>query len=122
MPTPAPRRSAMTPALVVLVLTLLLGIQPLTTDLYLPALPTIARDFGAAASATRQTLAALIICFMMMATACAVSIVLGNSMNGTVYPLTLGVGAFGIVVAATAWTLVQRHGEVRALPASGQPT
>jgi MFS transporter, DHA1 family, multidrug resistance protein len=59
--------------------------------------------------------------FMMMATAYAVSIVLGNSMNGTVYPLTLGVGAFGIVVAATAWTLVQRHGEVRALPASGQP-
>ena len=59
--------------------------------------------------------------FMMMAAAYAVSIVLGNSMNGTVYPLTLGVGAFGIVVAATAWTLVQRHGEVRALPASGQP-
>ena len=61
MPTSAPRRSAMTPALVVLVLTLLLGIQPVTTDLYLPALPTIARDLGAAASATQQTLAALII-------------------------------------------------------------
>ena len=30
----------------VLLLTLLLGIQPVTTDLYLPALPTLQRDLG----------------------------------------------------------------------------
>ena len=63
MPIPAPHRTAMTPALVVVLLTLLLGIQPITTDLYLPALPTIARDFHAGATATQQTLAALVICF-----------------------------------------------------------
>src|SRR6476659_5530317 len=63
MPIPAPNRTALSPALVVVVLTLLLGIQPVTTDLYLPALPTIARSFAAPASATQQTLAALIICF-----------------------------------------------------------
>ncbi|HSN31980.1 MAG TPA: multidrug effflux MFS transporter [Ideonella sp.] len=60
--------------------------------------------------------------FAMMALAYAASIALGRSMNGTVYPLTFGVAAFSIVVAGTAWTLVQRHGDVRALPASsGQP-
>ena len=50
MPIPAPHRTAMTPALVVVLLTLLLGIQPITTDLYLPALPTIARDMTRAPS------------------------------------------------------------------------
>ena len=34
-------------AVVVALLTLLLGIQPVTTDLYLPALPTLQRDLGA---------------------------------------------------------------------------
>ena len=37
-------------------------------------------------------------------------------MNGTVFPLTLGVGAFGVCVALAAWTLVQRHGDRRVLP------
>ena len=41
----------MSPAVVVLLLTLLLGIQPITTDLYLPALPTLQRDLGASMSA-----------------------------------------------------------------------
>jgi DHA1 family bicyclomycin/chloramphenicol resistance-like MFS transporter len=63
MPIPAPARSAPSPGLVVLLLTLLLGIQPVTTDLYLPALPTIARNLAANASAAQQTLAALVICF-----------------------------------------------------------
>ena len=34
----------MSPATVVVLLTLLLGIQPVTTDLYLPALPTLQRE------------------------------------------------------------------------------
>ena len=59
---------------------------------------------------------------MMMATAYAVSIVLGRSMNGTVYPLTLGVGAFGIVVAADGLDpgAAPRRGARAAAP-RGQP-
>ena len=37
----------MSPGLVVLVLSLLLGLQPITTDLYLPALPAMKEGFGA---------------------------------------------------------------------------
>jgi MFS transporter, DHA1 family, multidrug resistance protein len=48
---------------VVTALTLLLGIQPVTTDLYLPALPTLARSLNAAPGAAQLTLSALIICF-----------------------------------------------------------
>jgi DHA1 family bicyclomycin/chloramphenicol resistance-like MFS transporter len=33
--------SAMSPGLIVLLLSLLLGLQPVTTDLYLPALPAL---------------------------------------------------------------------------------
>ena len=36
---------------------------------------------------------------------------MGRNLNGTVYPLTLGVCAFSIGVALVAWTLVQRHGD-----------
>ena len=53
----------MPPTVVVMMLTLLLGIQPITTDLYLPALPTLQRELGASVSATQLTLSALIICF-----------------------------------------------------------
>ena len=59
----SPPRERMTPVVVVLVLTLLLGIQPISTDLYLPALPTLQRELGASQSATQLTLSALIICF-----------------------------------------------------------
>jgi DHA1 family bicyclomycin/chloramphenicol resistance-like MFS transporter len=58
--TDAPR---MTPAVVVMTLTLLLGIQPISTDLYLPALPTLQRELVASVGATQLTLSALIICF-----------------------------------------------------------
>ena len=53
----------MMPAVVVMTLTLLLGIQPISTDLYLPALPTLQRELGASLSAAQLTLSALIICF-----------------------------------------------------------
>lgn len=53
----------MTPAVAVLMLTLLLAIQPITTDLYLPALPTLQHDLGASVAAAQLTLSALIICF-----------------------------------------------------------
>ncbi|HEX6703645.1 MAG TPA: multidrug effflux MFS transporter [Albitalea sp.] len=49
--------------------------------------------------------------FLMMATAFGIGLWLGGHLNGTVFPLTLGLGAFGTGVASVAWTLVQRHGE-----------
>jgi MFS transporter, DHA1 family, multidrug resistance protein len=55
--------SAMTPVLVVLILSLLLGIQPVTTDLYLPALPSLTEGFGASLSQAQLTLTALLLAF-----------------------------------------------------------
>ena len=63
MSTPPAARSAMTPVVVVMTLTLLLGIQPISTDLYLPALPTLQRELAASVGAAQLTLSALIICF-----------------------------------------------------------
>ena len=63
MPSTAPSRNTMPPTVVVMMITLLLGVQPITTDLYLPALPTLQRELGASVSATQLTLSALIICF-----------------------------------------------------------
>lgn len=64
-PRPAFARAggAMREATVVGVLMLMLGAQPVTTDLYLPALPTLARDLGAGAGMAQLTLSALIVCF-----------------------------------------------------------
>ncbi len=53
----------MTPSTVVTALVLLLGIQPITTDLYLPALPNLQQDLAASVAATQLTLSALIIAF-----------------------------------------------------------
>ncbi len=53
----------MSSALVVLVLTLLLGMQPVTTDLYLPALPAITQGFGASMAQAQLTLTSLLLAF-----------------------------------------------------------
>ena len=53
----------MSPGVVVLVLSLLLGIQPVTTDLYLPALPALTEGFGAPVSQAQLTLTALLLAF-----------------------------------------------------------
>ncbi|MBL0919041.1 MAG: multidrug effflux MFS transporter [Hydrogenophaga sp.] len=53
----------MSPGLVVLVLTLLLGMQPVTTDLYLPALPALTQGFGATMAQAQLTLTALLLAF-----------------------------------------------------------
>jgi len=50
-------------SLVVLILSLLLGLQPITTDLYLPALPALTEGFGAAISQAQLTLTALLLAF-----------------------------------------------------------
>ena len=50
-------------ALVVLTLSLLLGLQPVTTDLYLPALPGLTQDLGASMAQAQLTLTALLLAF-----------------------------------------------------------
>ena len=47
----------------------------------------------------------------MMVTAFGVGLLLGRTLDHSALPLTLGVGGFGIAVAATAWTLVRRDGD-----------
>jgi len=59
---PAPA-AAMSPGLVVVVLALLLGIQPVTTDLYLPALPALTEGFGASVAQAQLTLTTLLLAF-----------------------------------------------------------
>ena len=49
--------------LIVLLLALLLGLQPVTTDLYLPALPAITQGFGAGMGQAQLTLTALLLAF-----------------------------------------------------------
>ena len=53
----------MSPKLIVLILALLLGLQPVTTDLYLPALPAITQGFGAGMGQAQLTLTALLLAF-----------------------------------------------------------
>ena len=49
--------------LAALALTLLLGLQPVTTDIYLPALPALTRELGASMASAQLTLSALILAF-----------------------------------------------------------
>ncbi len=49
--------------LVVLILALLLGLQPITTDLYLPALPGLTQELGAPMAQAQLTLTALLLAF-----------------------------------------------------------
>jgi DHA1 family bicyclomycin/chloramphenicol resistance-like MFS transporter len=57
---------ALTPLVVASMLALLLGLQPITTDLYLPALPLLARELAASPGATQQTMSVLILTFGLM--------------------------------------------------------
>jgi DHA1 family bicyclomycin/chloramphenicol resistance-like MFS transporter len=54
-----PRSQAMT----VMLLALLLGLQPVTTDLSLPALPALTQVFGASMVQAQLTLTALLLAF-----------------------------------------------------------
>ena len=49
--------------LIVVILSALLGIQPVTTDLYLPALPALTESFGAPMTHAQLTLSALLLAF-----------------------------------------------------------
>ncbi|WP_029000291.1 Bcr/CflA family efflux MFS transporter [Azohydromonas australica] len=60
---PAASRPAVSSGVVALALALLLGLQPVTTDLYLPALPRLTRAFGATTAQSQLTMSALILAF-----------------------------------------------------------
>ncbi|MCX7692355.1 multidrug effflux MFS transporter [Tepidimonas taiwanensis] len=60
--SPAPA-APMPPGWVVVFLSLLLGVQPLATDLYLPALPAITAAFDAPMAKVQATLTALLLSF-----------------------------------------------------------
>jgi MFS transporter, DHA1 family, multidrug resistance protein len=51
------------PRLIVWLLALLLGTQPITTDLYLPALPQLTGDLAGSVGQAQLTLTALLLCF-----------------------------------------------------------
>jgi DHA1 family bicyclomycin/chloramphenicol resistance-like MFS transporter len=57
------QRAHVSHGLAALALALLLGLQPITTDIYLPALPLLARDLGASMSSVQLTMSALILSF-----------------------------------------------------------
>ena len=48
--------------------------------------------------------------FLMMVVAFAIGGWLGQGLNGTVYPMALGVWFWAALIALNAWTLVQKHG------------
>ena len=56
-------RQPMNAGLIVLILSMLLGIQPVTTDLYLPALPALTENFAAPMPLAQATLSALLLAF-----------------------------------------------------------
>lgn len=57
------RRARPSPGTVVVALMLLLGTQPISTDLYLPSLPSLPGYFGVPVSTVQLTLSVLVICF-----------------------------------------------------------
>ena len=59
----AGRGAGLSPAFAALVLALLMGLQPITTDLMLPALPALAADLHAAMAPVQLTMSALILAF-----------------------------------------------------------
>jgi DHA1 family bicyclomycin/chloramphenicol resistance-like MFS transporter len=63
VPDVTPPRQHLASATVAIALALLLGLQPVTTDLYLPALPSLARSLAAPMSAVQLTMSALILAF-----------------------------------------------------------
>ena len=63
VPAATAGRVRLSPAMASFVLAMLMSLQPITTDLMLPALPALASDLGAALPAAQLTMSALILAF-----------------------------------------------------------
>jgi MFS transporter, DHA1 family, multidrug resistance protein len=62
--TPAPlTQGRNSPRLVIFMLSLLMGLQPLSTDLYLPAMPAMSDEFGVPVSQAQYTLSAMLLAY-----------------------------------------------------------
>ena len=61
MPLVAQGRNS--PRLVIFMLSLLMGLQPLSTDLYLPAMPAMSDEFGVPVSQAQYTLSAMLLAY-----------------------------------------------------------
>ena len=89
----------MSQATVVFILALLMGIQPITTDLYLPALPAIAEVFGATVAQAQYTLSALLLAF-------GVSQLIWGPLSdrfGRKPILLAGLGLYTVAAVGAAW-------------------
>ncbi len=116
-PTPA-ARTIMTPAVVVLTITLRLGhaVRAILLPQGLYALGHgIHQPCGQAGAIgpfpAKAGTAASLSGFAMMLSAFGVGLWLGHTLDRSVLPLTLCVGAFSVLLATVAWTLVQRDGD-----------
>jgi DHA1 family bicyclomycin/chloramphenicol resistance-like MFS transporter len=58
--------------------------------------------------------------FWMMLVAFGVGLFLGATAGGSALPMTLGMSVLGLLLCATAWTLVQRHGDPFGEPLAAQ--
>lgn len=65
---PSPGR--LSPGIAILLLTVLLSFQPITTDLYLPALPTLTASLGSTIAGAQLTLGVLTVCFGLSQLVC----------------------------------------------------
>ena len=94
----APAPPAMPPAWVILILSLLLGLQPITTDLYLPALPALTQGFAAPMAQAQLTLTALLLAFGLS------QLVWGplSDRYGRRPILLMGLGAYVLAAVASA--------------------
>jgi DHA1 family bicyclomycin/chloramphenicol resistance-like MFS transporter len=75
MPAPAPPGSPsshgrLSPATAILLLTILLSFQPISTDLYLPALPTLTAALDSTIAGAQLTLGVLSVCFGLSQLVC----------------------------------------------------
>lgn len=91
--------SPMSARWVVLFLSLLLGLQPVATDLYLPALPALTQDLGASMSQAQLTLTAMLLAFGFS------QLVWGPVSDrwGRRPVLILGMGLFALAALGSVW-------------------
>jgi MFS transporter, DHA1 family, multidrug resistance protein len=92
-------RTPMSARWVVLFLSLLLGLQPVATDLYLPALPALTLDLGASLSQAQLTLTAMLLAFGFS------QLVWGPVSDrwGRRPVLILGMGLFALAALGSVW-------------------
>ena len=101
----ARQEAPMSAGLVVLVLSVLLGIQPVTTDLYLPALPALTEGLGANMAQAQLTLSALLLAF-------GVSQLIWGPLSdrfGRRPILLWGLSAYALASLATTWAPSMAH-------------